>query len=279
VVFSCLPHSTLAPQFSKLKHLAKKIFLDCSADFRLKNATDYEKWYKISHPTPAQLTEFVFGLPELHAAKLKKASKIAVAGCTSTAAILALAPLLKAKANLIDATKLIFDLKVGSSGSGNKPSPSNHYSERAGTVRSYKLAGHRHIAEVIQELNLKNPPSYAISSVPTVRGITCHAHAFLTTEVDDKKIWQTFREFYANAPFIRIIKEPTGIHKLPEAKILSGTNFCDLGWVLDKAAKRITIITAIDNLGKGAAGNAIECANLALGLTRNAGLEFLGLHP
>lgn len=276
IVFSCLPHGTLAPQISEIEKLAGKLLVDCSADFRLQNAADYEKWYT-THPAPTELKKWVLGLPERHAEEIKSATRIAIPGCTATAAILAIAPLLDA--DLIDTSKIIFDIKTGSSGGGNKPNLSSHHSERAGVVRSYKLAGHRHTAEVIQEFALEKPPSYAVTSVPTVRGIVCHAHAFLTSEVDDKKMWQLFRAAYADAPFVRIVKEVQGPHALPEPKILAGTNFCDVGWVIDEAAGRITAVSALDNLGKGAAGAAVQSANLASGLPETAGLEFLGLHP
>lgn len=277
IVFSCLPHGALAPKIKEIEKLAKQKIIDSSADFRLKTIEAYKQWYSEEHPNPKELPEWVFGLPELHLAAIKKAKKIAVAGCTATAAILAAYPLVKA--GIVDATKLIFDLKVGSSGSGNKPNLGAHHPERAGVIRSYKLAGHRHTGEVIQELGLKKNPSYAITSVPTVRGIVCHAHAFLTKKIDDKEIWKIYRDAYGNAPFIRLVKDPDGPHALPEPKILSGTNFCDIGWVIDEAAGRITAVSAIDNLGKGAAGQAVQCANLACGLEEKAGLEFLGLHP
>lgn len=276
LVFSCLPHGTLAFQIAQIEKLARKKLIDCSADFRLEQKSAYEKWYKFEHPAPQELTKWVYGLPELHAPKIQKAQKIAVAGCTATSALLAAKPLLP----FLNLKKLIFDLKVGSSGAGNKPTLGGHHPERANVLRSYKLCGHRHTAEVQQELNLPQPPNYAISSVPTVRGITCHLHAFLTKKLTDQDIWQIFRQAYGQHPFIRIIKEATGgPHSLPEAKILAGTNFCDLGWVLDAANKRLTVVTALDNLGKGAAGNALECANLAFALPRTLGLEFLGLHP
>jgi LysW-gamma-L-alpha-aminoadipyl-6-phosphate/LysW-L-glutamyl-5-phosphate reductase len=277
VIFACLPHGTLAPQIEKIKKLALQKIIDCSADFRLKNPTDYEKWYGTPHPAPEELKKWTYGLPELYAAEIVKTDKIAVAGCTSTTAILAAFPLVKE--NLIDTGKIIFDLKVASSGSGNKPTIGSHHPERAGVVRSYKLTGHRHTGEAIQELGLKNSPVYAITSMPTVRGIVCHAHVSLNTKLDDKKLWQIFRAAYSDSPFIHIVKEPGGIHALPEPKILSGTNFCDLGWVLHEATNQLTVVTAIDNLGKGAAGNAVECANISCSLARTAGLEFFGLHP
>ncbi|MCK5471702.1 N-acetyl-gamma-glutamyl-phosphate reductase [Candidatus Gracilibacteria bacterium] len=276
VIFSCLPHGSLAPRISEIEKLAPKI-IDSSADFRFENPEDFEKWYGHSHPAPEKLEEWVYGLPELHREEIKKFSKIAVPGCTATAAILSTAPLVKA--GVIDSSKIIFDLKVASSGSGNKPNAGSHHPERAGVLRSFKLAGHRHTGETVQELKLKNVPGYSITSTPVVRGIVCHAHAFLNSEISDKEVWKIYREFYSDAPFIRIVKEAGGIHQLPEPKILSGTNFCDVGWILDENSKSIIAVSAIDNLGKGAAGASIQCANLVCEFEEKAGLEFLGLHP
>jgi len=274
VVFSCLPHGTLSKMIAEVEKLAD-IVIDSSADFRFRDSADFTKWYPDSPAADAQ--DWVYGLPELHREEIKKAKKIAVPGCTATAAILSILPLVQA--GLVDKEKIIFDLKVASSGSGNKSNPGSHHPERAGVLRSYKLAGHRHTGEIIQELGLPNIPGYSITSTPEVRGIVCHAHAFLNSEVDDKSIWKLYREVYANEPFTRVVKEPAGIHALPEPKILSGTNFCDVGWVLDERAKQIVAVSALDNLGKGAAGASIQCANLACGLDEKAGLEFLGLHP
>ena len=251
------------------------IIIDSSADFRFRDPADFTKWYPDSSAADAQ--DWVYGLPELHREEIKKAKKIAVPGCTATAAILSILPLVQA--GLVDKEKIIFDLKVASSGSGNKSNPGSHHPERAGVLRSYKLAGHRHTGEIIQELGLPNIPGYSITSTPEVRGIVCHAHAFLNSEVDDKSIWKLYREAYSDEPFTRVVKESAGIHALPEPKILAGTNFCDVGWVLDERAKQIVAVSALDNLGKGAAGASIQCANLACGLDEKAGLEFLGLHP
>jgi N-acetyl-gamma-glutamyl-phosphate/LysW-gamma-L-alpha-aminoadipyl-6-phosphate reductase len=276
VVFSCLPHGALSNKIAEIEKLGEWI-IDSSADFRFDKLADYAKWYGDDHPAADQFSEWVYGLPELHREEIAKAKKIAVPGCTATSAILSIIPLVKA--GLVDVSKIIFDLKVASSGSGNKPSIGSHHPERAGVLRSYSLAGHRHTGEVIQELDLPNVPGYSITSTPEVRGIVCHAHAFLSSEIDDKAVWKLYRDAYGDEPFTRIVKDASGIHQLPEAKILSGTNFCDVGWVLDEGAKQIVAVAALDNLGKGAAGASIQCANIACGLEEKAGLEFLGLHP
>jgi len=284
VLFSCLPHGKLSKKIEEIQKLGEWI-IDSSADFRFEKKESWEKWYHKDHAQPSQLTDWVYGLPELHRAEIKKAKKIAVPGCTATAAILSIYPLLKAK--IIDPEKIIFDIKVASSGSGNKANLGSHHPERAGVLRSYKLAGHRHTGEVIQELDLEKAPAYSIISTPEVRGIVCHAHVFLneeflkneSSEQIDKAIWKVYRENYSAEPFVRIVKEADGIHALPEAKILSGTNFCDVGWQFDENSKQVIAVTALDNLGKGAAGASVQCANLACGLDEKAGLEFSGLHP
>jgi LysW-gamma-L-alpha-aminoadipyl-6-phosphate/LysW-L-glutamyl-5-phosphate reductase len=276
IVFSCLPHGALSKKISEVEKLGKWI-IDSSADFRFEKSEDFEKWYGASNPAADQLSDWVYGLPEIHSEEIKKAKKIAVPGCTATTAILSILPLIQA--GVVDKEKIVFDLKVASSGSGNKPSIGSHHAERAGVIRSYKLAGHRHTGEVTQELDLPNVPGYSITSTPEVRGIVCHAHAPLAKEIDDKEIWQLYRKTYSDAAFVRIVKDASGLHALPEPKILSGTNFCDVGWVIDENAKSIVAVAALDNLGKGAAGASVQCANLACGLEEKAGLEFLGLHP
>lgn len=272
VIFACLPHGSLATKISEIEKLGD-VIIDSSADFRFRKKADFEKWYPDSTAVDAQ--NWVYGLPEIHREEIKKSKRIAVPGCTATAAILSILPLLE----VIDSSKIIFDLKVASSGSGNKPNLGSHHPERAGVIRSYKLSGHRHTGETIQELNLSSVPGYSITSTPEVRGIVCHAHAFLEKEMSDKEVWKLFREKYLSEPFVRIVKETSGIHALPEPKILSGTNFCDVGWQLDENSNRIVAVAALDNLGKGAAGASVQCANLACGFDEKAGLEFLGLHP
>lgn len=274
VVFSCLPHGSLAPRISEIEKLAPKI-IDSSADFRFERPEDFEKWYPDS-PVAENSEGWVYGLPEIHREKIEKASKIAIPGCTATAAILSILPLVEA--GVVDSEKIIFDLKVASSGSGNKPNAGSHHPERAGVVRSFRLAGHRHTGEVLQELKISSA-GYSITSTSEVRGIVCHAHAFLNSEISEKEIWQIYREKYSSEPFIRIVKEAGGIHRLPEPKILSGTNFCDVGWILDEHSKSVIAVAALDNLGKGAAGASIQSANLVCGFDETAGLEFLGLHP
>jgi N-acetyl-gamma-glutamyl-phosphate/LysW-gamma-L-alpha-aminoadipyl-6-phosphate reductase len=179
---------------------------------------------------------------------------------------------------LIDPNLLAINITTGSSGSGNKPTDSSHHAERANVMRAYKPVGHRHVAEVIQELNLSKTPAYTVTATPLVRGISTTIHAQLIGNADDKIIRNAYRKYYADEPFIRIVKEVAGFHRLPEPKILTGSNFCDIGWELDYE-NRIVLISAIDNLVKGAAGQAVQAANVMLGIEETAGLRFPGLHP
>ena len=273
VVFACLPHGALAGKIAEVEKLGE-IIVDSSADFRFRDEKDFAKWYPDA-PVAAGMAEWTFGLPELHRAEIAKSKRIAVPGCTATAAILALLPILE----IVDRSRIIFDLKVASSGSGNKSSLGSHHPERAGVLRSFKLSGHRHTGEAIAELNLPSVPGYSITSTPEVRGIVCHAHAFLNSEIAEKEIWKLFRAKYSSEPFVRIVKEAAGIHSLPEPKILSGTNFADVGWTLDANSNRIVAVSALDNLGKGAAGASVQCANIVFDLPEKTGLEFFGLHP
>lgn len=272
-IFTALPHSQLMNDFDNFKKLAGKI-IDLSADFRLKNPEDYQKWYDLKHPKPKLLNEFVYGIVELHREEMRKARYISSAGCNATAVILPLYPLFKN--NLVDLSKpVIAEAKCGSSEAGNKPSEASHHPERSGSVRSYKPTGHRHTAEMVQELS--NIVNFSATSIEMVRGILMTAHVFLKKGITELDIWKVYRKEYGDEPFIRIVKERTGIYRYPEPKILAGTNFCDIGFELDN--NRLVVIAAIDNLMKGAAGQAVQAMNIMCGFDEKMGLKFMGLHP
>lgn len=274
VIFLGLPHKLSSSKIKYIMSKAKKI-IDKGSDFRLRNKKDYQKWYDYKHPHPELLIKFVYGIPELHREEIKKADYVACAGCNATATILGLYPLYKNK--LIE-EKTVVEVKGGSSEAGNKPSLGSHYSERRDVVRSYKPTGHRHMAEVMQELNT-DYFSFSATSIGLVRGILMTAHVFLKKKVQDKDIWKIYRQEYGNEPFIRLVKERTGVYRYPEPKLLWGTNYCDIGFELDKISNRLVVISAIDNLMKGAAGQAVQCMNLMFGFPETMGLEFPGLHP
>ena len=282
VLFLCLPHGVAAGSVAGyLEHAG--VVIDLSADFRLRAAADYPTWYGWQHPQAELLAHSVYGLPELHRAEIANARYIASPGCTATAAILSLAPL--ARSGLLDpAMPIVIEAKTGSSGSGGEAGPSSHHPERSGVMRSYKPTGHRHTAEIMQELggdcDGRAPTvAFSVTAVEAVRGILSTAHVFTRERVTDKELWQVYRAAYKDEPFIRLVKEAHGLHRLPEPKILSGTNFCDIGFETDPHSTRVVVLAAIDNLMKGAAGQAVQAMNIRLGLEETTGLEFLGLHP
>ncbi len=273
VLFLALPHGSSSKQLERFSGLAEKI-IDLSADFRLNDAAEYEKWYGHPHPTPEKLSEFVYGLPELHRDQLQNASFCSGVGCNATASNLALLPLAREQA----IESVVIEVKVGSSEGGNKSSLATHHPERSGSMRSFAPTGHRHQAEILQEVG---PFSLHFSgtAVEMVRGVLCTAHVFLNKEMDEKSIWALYREAYKDEPFVRVVKEKRGIHRYPEPKLIAGTNLCDVGFEKDPTSNRVVIVSALDNLMKGAAGSAVQCMNLMIGAPETTGLEFIGLHP
>jgi N-acetyl-gamma-glutamyl-phosphate/LysW-gamma-L-alpha-aminoadipyl-6-phosphate reductase len=277
VLFLCLPHGEAGKQIEHFATIAPRI-VDLSADFRLRDKGAYARWYGEAHPAPTWLDRFVYGLPELRRAQLQGARLASGVGCNATAMNLALLPL--AKAGLIE--RAICDLKVGSSEAGNAVSPGSHHPERAGAVRSYAPAGHRHAAEVEQELMQdygRFDLHVSITSVELVRGVLCTAHVFPKRPLDEKELWKLYREAYNAEPFVRLVKDRVGVYRYPEPKILAGTNYADVGFAVEDGGRRVVVLAAIDNLMKGAAGSAVQCMNLMLDLPEATGLTFPGLHP
>ena len=258
--------------------MAKKV-IDLSGDFRLNSKEAYEKWYEHKHSAPDLLSEFVYGIPELHRDEMVNANYTAVAGCNATATILALYPLYKH--GLVDLERTVVEVKAGSSEGGAKPSLASHHPERSGCVRSFKPTQHRHIAEMLQELSMNGNVNvhFSATSIEMVRGILATSHVFLNKDMDEKDIWKIYREEYGDEPFIRIVKERDGIFRFPEPKLLQGTNFCDIGFQKDPDSNRLVVISAIDNLMKGAAGQAVQAFNIMHGFPEKTALEFPGLHP
>jgi len=273
LLFVALPHTEFMKRFDLLAPLAERI-VDLSADFRLKDLSAYQKWYGVEHSQPSKLAEFVYGNVELHRQEMKQAKYISGAGCNATATILGLWPLFKL--GVIDPSfPVVAEAKCGSSEGGASVSEGSHHPERSGCVRSYKPTGHRHIAEMEQELG--HAVYFSATSIEMVRGILVTAHLFVKEGITEKDIWKTYREVYGKEPFIRIVKEKQGIYRFPEPKILAGTNYCDIGFELEE--KRLVVVSAIDNLMKGAAGQAVHAMNVMNGFDETAGLSFAGLHP
>lgn len=280
LVFTATPHGSSVNLVPKLLGIGLKV-IDMSADFRLKNPDDYVKWYGWKHTHPELLKEAVYGLTELHRQEIRKARLIACPGCMAIATILGLAPTVKAE--VVEKDRIVVDAKIGSSGAGSAPSLASHHPERFGGVRPYKPVGHRHIAEIEQELNLlTNEPvtiSFSTHAVNMVRGILSTIHVFLTKSFTDKDVWKIYRSCYQGEPFVRLVKYKKGLHQLPDPKVVVGTNFCDVGFELDPHTNRLVILSAIDNIMKGAAGQGVQCLNVVLGVDEKAGLESMGFHP
>jgi LysW-gamma-L-alpha-aminoadipyl-6-phosphate/LysW-L-glutamyl-5-phosphate reductase len=276
VLILALPHGHAARQIERFAGLAPRI-IDCSADFRLDDPESYARWYGEQHPNPEWLARFVYGLPEINRERIAAARYVSGVGCNATAVNLALLPL--ARAGLLDPQRpIVAEVKVGSSEGGDEPNAGSHHPERSHVVRSYAPVGHRHTAEVRQALGV-TAIHLSITAVELVRGALATCHAWLRQPQSDRDLWRLYRDSYAAEPFVRIVKERSGVYRLPEPKILAGSNFADVGWAIDEESGRIVAIAALDNLQKGAAGTAIQCLNLQQGWPETTGLAAIGLHP
>ncbi|HRA47410.1 MAG TPA: N-acetyl-gamma-glutamyl-phosphate reductase [Thermomicrobiales bacterium] len=280
VLFVALPHGVAMGKMESLRTRAP-IIIDLSADFRLNDPAGYPRWYSHEHEQPEMLGEFTYGIPELHRDQIRRADLFACAGCMSTTAILGLYPLFQA--GIVDLTKpTVIECKTGSSGSGGAPGLGSHHPERSGAMRSFKPTGHRHTAEIIQELTVGDgvpEVHFSATAIEAVRGILATSHVFLKEPLSDKDVWAFYRAAYKDEPFMRIVKESSGVHRYPEPKLLSGSNYCDIGFERDPHSNRLVVMAATDNLMKGAAGQAVQCFNIRMGCEEDLGLEFAGLHP
>jgi N-acetyl-gamma-glutamyl-phosphate/LysW-gamma-L-alpha-aminoadipyl-6-phosphate reductase len=282
VLFLCQPHGVSMETLPQLRDKAK-VVIDLSADYRLHNPDDYPVWYSHAHPNKELLGTFVYGLPELHREELRTADFISGAGCTATTAILGLYPLFRAGMVNMEMPTVI-ESKVGSSGAGGESGPASHHPERSGVIRSFKPTGHRHSAEIIQECTFEGRvPQVALSvtSVESVRGIVTTSHVFMKEKLTDKDLWRIYRAAYKDEPFMRTVKESSGLHRYPEPKILAGTNYCDVGFEVDEHSQenRVVVVAALDNLMKGASGMGVQAMNIRCGFPETMGMEFAGLHP
>ena len=273
LLFLCLPHGRTMGAIDQFQALAPRL-IDLSADFRLTNADIYKRWYGVEHTRPDLLGTFVYGVPELHRDVIRSANRIACAGCNATASTLAVWPL--TRRNLVES--IVIEVKAGSSEGGNVASDASHHPERSGVVRSYRPTGHRHVGEMHQSLG-DVPIHFSATSIELVRGILATCHVFLNEPLGEKVVWKIYREDYRDEPFVRIVKERSGIHRYPEPKLLAGTNYCDIGFERDTTSNRLVVLSAIDNLMKGAAGQAVQCFNIMYGFEETSALSFPGLHP
>ncbi len=276
VLVSALPHKEFAKRFDELSKFAPRM-VDLAADFRLDSALVYEKYYGEKHPREDLLGSFVYGNSELQRENLRGATHISGAGCIATATILGLYPLLKYAVPARG--DIIVEAKIGSSAAGNRPTEAGHHPERMGVVRTYAPTGHRHTAEIEQELPGRFPIHLTATAVERVRGILVTAHVFLPDGYSDRDVMGAYREAYTDEPFVRLVTARRGIHRVPDPKILDGTNFCDVGFELDNDTGRVVVMSALDNLVKGTAGHALQALNISMGWDERLGLGFLGLHP
>ncbi|MCL0042850.1 N-acetyl-gamma-glutamyl-phosphate reductase [Dehalococcoidia bacterium] len=279
IVFSALPHKASAE--ACVRHLEQgSRVVDISADFRLKNVDEYEEWYQ-PHPAPAYLEEAVYGLTELHRKDLTDAKLVANPGCYPTGAVLGLAPL--AQAGLIE-SDVVVDSKSGVSGAGRTLSLTVHYSEVNENVSAYGLDGHRHYPEIVQELRDASPDTqwrvtFTPHLIPMTRGILSTIYltpkdgAFSFDESGKKRLQELYQEHYRNEPFVRVASAP------PQTKQVYGSNMTLVFPTMDLRARRIVVVTVLDNLVKGAAGQAIQNMNVMYGLPENQGLEGLAIYP
>ena len=275
LAFSAMPHQASAAEVVPLLKQGTKV-VDISADFRLKDAAQYGQWYGSAHPAPELLKQAVYGLPELYRSQVASAQLVANPGCYPTGAILALAPTVKA--GLIE-PDIIIDSKSGVSGAGRALSLQAHFSEANEDVTAYALEGHRHLPEIAQELELlSSQKSLSITFVPHLipmtRGIltTCYA-PLAAGKTGKKELSRIYEYFYEDAPFVKVVDSP------PHTKHTWGNNLCLIYPTIDTRTGRLVVISVIDNLVKGAAGQAIQNMNLMLGLPETTGLEMLAIYP
>ncbi len=274
LLFLALPHGTAAHSIKRYAGLAPKL-IDLSADFRLDSAADYERWYGDAHPAPDWLGRFDYGLPEANRERLSGADYVSGVGCNATAVNLALSPL--AKAGLLQ--RAVIEIKVGSSEGGNKSNAGSHHPVRSGAVRTYKATGHRHLAEAQMILGCDFPIHFAVTAIEMVRGVHLLAHCYLRESLVERDIWRLYRGLYRGEPFVRLVSGKVGLHRLPEPRVVAGTNYCDIGFELDADGEHLVVIAALDNLGKGAAGSAVQAMNLMYEFDETTGLEFPGVYP
>ena len=280
IVFSALPHRESAKEIIPLIEKGIKV-IDISADFRLKEAGDYPRWYDFQHPAPELLKRAVYGLPELKRAQVAGARLVANPGCYPTAAILAMAPAVKAG---IIQPDIIIDSKSGVSGAGRTLNLISHYPETNEDTAAYALAGHRHLPEITQELGELSPlaapgVTFVPHLVPMTRGILSTCYALLLTgklaegEKGTKELAELYRDSYRDEPFVRVTASP------PHTKHTSGSNICLIHPTIDLRTGRLIVLSCLDNLVKGAAGQAVQNMNLMMGIPETTGLKAVAIYP
>ena len=275
VFFTAVPHKTAMNIVPELLAAGKKV-IDLSADFRLRDVRIYEEWYQ-KHTAPSELAEAVYGLPELYRDAIKTSRLIANPGCYPTSIILGLAPLLKA--GVIDPESIIADSKSGTSGAGRSAQVGTLYCEVADGFRAYKVAAHRHTPEIEQEIKRLGGCDVKISFTPHLlpisRGILSTIYAHLTKKLEPGEVRDLYEAMYSDEYFVRVLPEDA----FPATQYVRGSNFCDIGFKIDPRTGRIIVMSAIDNIVKGAAGQAVQNMNLLCGFPETAALEGAPFFP
>ncbi|AAV47453.1 N-acetyl-gamma-glutamyl-phosphate reductase [Haloarcula marismortui ATCC 43049] len=274
VLFAATPHGVSMEQIDAFQEAAGTV-VDLSADFRLESEAQYDEWYD-GHTRPKLLEQSEYALPELNRDNLEGADLIASGGCNATATILGLLPLFEADI-LSGDEQIVVDVKVGSSEGGAGGGEASSHPERSGVVRPYAPTGHRHEAEIQQFLGID--VSFTVHAVDMIRGASATCHVFPEQRVSKGDLWGAYRGEYEDEPFVELVAGGGGVYRYPEPKSVAGTNRAEVGFELDPGNKRLVVFSAIDNMMKGSAGQAVHAANVALGIEETAGLEFQGLHP
>lgn len=278
VVFTAVPHQKAMELIPEIIEQSKCKVIDLSADFRIREANKYEFWYKVSHQAPWLLDEAVYGLPEIHGQEIKQARLVGNPGCYPTSIILGIAPLLKEK--LIKTDLIIADSKSGVSGAGRTLNFGSLFCEAGEGFRAYKVGGgHRHIPEIEQELSLiaRKPIRLTFTPhlVPMARGILSTIYTKPVKKISFRSLERLYQEFYREAPFVRVCEEG----EWPNTLQVRGSNFCQIGWSLDSRTGQLIVLSAIDNLVKGASGQAIQNMNILFDWDQTLGLTQLPLYP
>ncbi len=276
VVFTALPHGSSIEPVGEFIRMGKRV-VDLSADFRLKDPSFYEKWYGLIHTRKDLLAMAVYGLPELYRDEIKEARLVANPGCYPTASILALAPLVKS--GLTNNKHLYIDAKSAISGAGRGPSLPYHFPEAHEGMEAYKIGTHRHIPEIEQALSKNAGEGLTVCFVPHLvpinRGLLCTVYAPLNSPAEAEDVVSLYRKFYRDEPFVRILD--AGLQ--PNIRDVKGANFCDMGIAVDKRNQCVIVTSVIDNLVKGASGEAIQNMNIMMGFEETTGLMQAGMFP
>lgn len=276
VIFTATPQGLCASLVNE-EILSKVKIVDLSADFRIKDVATYEEWYKIQHPTPQFIPEAVYGLCEINREAVKKARLVANPGCYPTCSTLSIYPLLKE--GLIDPGTIIIDAKSGTSGAGRGAKVENLYCEVNENIKAYGVANHRHTPEIEEQLSYAAGQPVLINFtphlVPMNRGILITAYASLKKEVSYEEVKAAYDKYYANEKFVRVLEKDV----CPQTKWVEGSNYVDVNFKIDPRTKRVIMMGAMDNLVKGAAGQAVQNMNLMFGLKESEGLELVPMFP